>query len=380
MHVVALGGPGGVGRPAARLAATFPFVSTLTVADRDEAAARAFAAELGVRAEVVDVTDSDRLHAVLSHADVVLNTVGPSFRFGVPILQAAIDARCHYIDVCDDWEPTLAMLDLHPQAQQAGVVAIIGLGASPGVSNLLARLAIDALDSAHTVYTGWDLSAAVPEEGGPSPSAATVHGLHQLTGTVRVMRDGQPTNERPIQRLHLAVPGFGSGPVWTIGHPEAVTLPRTFPSLRTSLNVMHAPHSHVLGIRALAGLIDAGLVDIRRAARWAEALEGTPPDPVKLSEAARNRQRLPPLFAVAQGVLNDRPQTITAAITDMPEGGMGAATGIPLAMGLRVLEGTDRPEPGVWTPEAVVPPGPFLDWVAPYCGRASGQLVELHRS
>ena len=43
---------------------------------------------------------------------VVMNTVGPFFRFGVPILTAAIDAGTDYIDVCDDWEPTLEMLAL----------------------------------------------------------------------------------------------------------------------------------------------------------------------------------------------------------------------------------------------------------------------------
>jgi saccharopine dehydrogenase-like NADP-dependent oxidoreductase len=379
MRVVALGGAGGVGRHAVAVARTLPGVTHMVVADRDGEAARRVGEELGVVHTAVDVTDGPALHRVLSDADVVLNTVGPSYRFGVPILDAAIAAGCHYLDVCDDWEPTLEMLDRHDAARDAGVVAVIGLGASPGVSNLLARLAIEALDVPQEVFTGWDLSVAVPDAAGPSPSAATVHGLHQLSGTVRVWRDGRTVDEPPLQSLHLDVPGFGSGRVWTIGHPEAVTLPRTWPALRTSLNVMHAPWWHVVGVRGLAALIDSGRVSVRTAATWAERLEGPPPNPRALSEAIWARTRLPPLFAVARGERKGEPAVVSAVIAAFPEGGMGAATGIPLAMGLRLFHGEHVLQPGVWTPESTISPRPFLDGLAPHCGRSPDGFVELHR-
>jgi short subunit dehydrogenase-like uncharacterized protein len=41
----------------------------------------------------------------------VLNCVGPFYRFGPPVLTAAIKAGVSYLDVCDDWEPTLDMLE-----------------------------------------------------------------------------------------------------------------------------------------------------------------------------------------------------------------------------------------------------------------------------
>ncbi|MBW2087346.1 MAG: saccharopine dehydrogenase, partial [Deltaproteobacteria bacterium] len=57
------------------------------------------------------------------------------------------EARCHYIDINDDWEPTLDMLKLDEEARQAGITAIIGMGASPGVSNLLAVKAMSLFDT-----------------------------------------------------------------------------------------------------------------------------------------------------------------------------------------------------------------------------------------
>src|SRR5690606_15578076 len=99
----------------------------------DETAARAFAAELGVEALGLDVTDGPALDAALRAADLVVNTVGPYFRFGPPILAAAIAAGCDYIDICDDPQPTIEMLELDARAKAAGVTALLGMGASPGV-------------------------------------------------------------------------------------------------------------------------------------------------------------------------------------------------------------------------------------------------------
>jgi len=379
MHVVALGGAGGMGRMAARTAAGLPFVERLTVADLHAQAASDLVATLPCEAEAVavDVTEHDALVSILEGADAVLNTVGPSFRFGVPVARAAIAAGCPMIDVCDDWEPTLDLLDLHALAQDTDTTLIIGLGASPGVSNLLARLAIEQLDEAHTAITAWDLTGAVPERGGPRPSAATVHGMHQLSGTVRVWRSGEAVDERPLRPLALDVPGIGPVDLWTIGHPEAVTLPRTWPGLHTCLNAFHAPRLHVAAVQALAWGIDRGLSE-RRAASWAEALEGPPTPASQQREAVAQGHRLPPLFAYADGLHDGRPARVSATIRRMPDGGMAAATSIPLAMGLHVLR-AGCPS-GVWTPEAIIDPVPFLARLAPFCGCAPDALVEVVRS
>ena len=70
-----------------------------------------------------------------------MSTVGPFFVFRPPILPAAIDAACDYIDICDDPDPTLEMLAFDDRAQAAGVTALLGMGGNPGVANLLAVIA-----------------------------------------------------------------------------------------------------------------------------------------------------------------------------------------------------------------------------------------------
>jgi len=385
MKVVALGGSGGMGRHTARVAHGYDFVETLVIADRDGEAAARFAQSLGgrARAATVDVTDTEALSRLLSEADVVVNTVGPYYRFGVPILRAAIDAKCHYLDICDDWEPTLEMLDLDGAAREAGVTAVIGLGASPGISNLLAVEAIRELDRATEIYTAWDLEGAVPERIGTEPSAAMVHGFHQLSGTIRVYDGGGYAEIRPLEPRDVDYPGLGPLRLWTIGHPEAVTLPRTYPDLQRSLNLMFASRFNLFGTRVLSSLVTRGWFTERRAAWWAERLEAAPVEADREEQLrAVKKGGPPPLFALARGEKDGRPASAAVMITSAPPGGMGGVTGVPLAVGLDLLGRGRLERRGVFAPEAVVDPSAFFEALAPHCvpSRPLAQLTVTTRS
>ena len=54
------------------------------------------------------------------------------------------------------------MLSLNETAKKNGIKAILGIGASPGITNVLGALAIRELDSTEKIYTGWDISSAKP--------------------------------------------------------------------------------------------------------------------------------------------------------------------------------------------------------------------------
>jgi len=371
-----------MGQYAVRATLEFDFVESVVVADLDLDAAERFAANCGPKAHAahVEVTDPGRLAELMGDADVVLNTVGPFFRFGVPVLRAAIEARCDYIDICDDWEPTLEMFELDASAREAGVVAVIGVGASPGVSNMLAVEAARELDEVHALFTGWDLDSASPEHHGSEPSAATVHGIQQLTGTIRTLRDRRFVDRAPIQRFDIDYPGLGRYPVWSIGHPEAVTLPRVYPSLSSCVNVMSTGRLTIFALRRLAWLIDHGWVSPARVASWVEAggRTGTS-DTQELGEmlATGDWNKPPPLFALAEGSKDGAPARVGAAFTSAPLGGMGGATGVPLAVGVALLHEPGERRPGVHAPEGVFDPDRFFELLAPRCMPARTSPSEL---
>ena len=106
MRVLALGGSGGMGRFAVREAIQMDSIDRVVVADLNAAAAQEFASSLGPKAEGLglDVMNEDALRKAMQDVDVVINTVGPFFKFGPPVLRMAIECQKHYLDICDDWE------------------------------------------------------------------------------------------------------------------------------------------------------------------------------------------------------------------------------------------------------------------------------------
>ncbi|WP_446224327.1 saccharopine dehydrogenase family protein [Nocardia sp. IBHARD005] len=362
MRVLVLGGAGEIGRAAAKMLATAENIEQIVIADLAETTARAVADELGpvAVARQIDVTDRDRLVALAGECDVVVNTVGPYFRFGPGILSAVIEARRNYIDVCDDPAPTATMLDMHEQAVANGVTAVIGMGASPGVANLLASQAIAGLDRVESVVTGWNLLMAQPRQRSWRPSAAIVHGIEQVSNPIPVIRGREQVREKPLRKTMIDYPGIGPGAGWTFGHPEPVTLARTFPEIADCVNVAVAPPHVIAPLTALGSAVRVGLLSRERAASMAAVVENMlPSSPI----AALDNADLPPLFAVATGTLDGEPATIGCALAQFPGLSMAEATGIPLAVG--ALLNADHP--GVHPPEAVFEPGAFFRRLAPYC-------------
>jgi len=323
MKVIALGGCGGMGRYAVKTALGYDFVKEIVIADLDEKRGLAFAETCGPKTSFlkIDVNNRSALEQLFSDADVVMTTVGPYYRFGVPILKAAIDTGCHYIDINDDWEPTLEMLDLKTRAEKAGITAIIGLGASPGQSNMLAAKALSLLDTADELITGWgvsgdsDIGKEDASEDGPggagSYGAAIEHWVHQITGTIRLFQDGKYADVKPMQEVHIDYPGIGKGIAYTVGHPEPLTLPLFRPDIVQSCNVMVISPRLIEMLRALAKDVDDGQMTVSEAAQLIMA--PIPDREKKRMDKDRKRTkgpRLPSLFAYAKG-LKDGKEKIT---------------------------------------------------------------------
>jgi saccharopine dehydrogenase-like NADP-dependent oxidoreductase len=124
----------------------------------------------------------------MSGADVILNTVGPYYVYGERIVKAAIEAKTNLVDVCDDGDATEKMLALDSKAKKAGVSMVVGLGATPGITNLMARTGADKLDHVDDIDTAWAWTAIDPKMTG---SGIVEHYLHAVDGEVLTYKDGR---------------------------------------------------------------------------------------------------------------------------------------------------------------------------------------------
>ena len=406
IRVVALGGCGGMGQFAVRTALGFDFVDEIVIGDRDEHRAREFAARCGPRTSSVgvDVLDETALADMLKGADVVMATVGPYYRFGVPILQAAIRAGCHYLDINDDWEPTLDMLALDEEARKAGVTAVIGMGASPGLSNLLALKAMGELDKVDDLVTGWGTGghdeelSEKPGEGG-TLRAATEHWIHQLTGKIRVRRNGEYVDANPFEEIRIDYPGIGAVTTHTVGHPEPITLPRFRPEIRNSWNVMNMPPYVIEPMRWVASQVNAGRMSTDEAtdqvnnilmggSGWGKLLLtrlGRRMFVQYLLASRKTVSYVATLFAYAAGTKDGKPRKVGTRLSAVPYGGMknetmGGVTGVPLATALAMFAKGKIDRRGVFAPEGAIEPDAFFDELAPLCTPRkidAKELVEL---
>lgn len=364
MRVLCLGGNGHMGREAVRTLLREPKVQRVTVTDLDGEAAGRFVASLGderAQALGLDVRNEGALRNALSAHDIALNTTGPFYRFGVPILRAAIETGTTYLDVCDDVEPTLEMIQHDRLARSTNARAIIGMGASPGITNLAAKELVKQLDETEEIITAWAEGGGDPGDFGP---AVIEHTLHIITGRAPTFRNGRQVRIRPYRERVVVPfpPPIGPLKLGHVAHPEPLTLPCAVPGLLTCSNLGgHLPMSDMRLILLLGRAIDLHLLDIRRAARILLRLGAW--------ESRRGVLR-PPAGGIYVAAIGKRGGQRVAAVirgsSNRPELTMATATGRPLALAaLHLLDGAEIP-PGVHPPESVLERQPLVSLARRY--------------
>src|SRR3954447_1105006 len=144
-------GTGGVGTAVAAVAQRRDFFERITFADLDPARPQALVDRLDdsrFGAAQVDASDAGSVAALARHADVVLNATDP--RFNLPVFEAALESRCTYLDMAMSLSGPGVMLGDEQFAQHdrwvdAGLLALVGIGVEPGLSDVFARYAADHL-------------------------------------------------------------------------------------------------------------------------------------------------------------------------------------------------------------------------------------------
>lgn len=367
--VVVLGGCGGVGAVAVQALASDHYFDEVVIADlRGEDAQRAAAAlaKAGDKAAfsgvAVDAASAASLSSVIGGADVVLNCIGPFYRFGPPILQAAIDARVDYVDICDDLKPTERMLEMDGAARAAGISALIGMGNSPGLANVFARLCADVLlDQVESVDI-MHIHGGEPDEG----AAVIKHRIHAMMNDIPLFIDGkfiqvrqlEPSGQAFVQQTEFR--NVGTFPVYPYPHPETITLPKHIPGLRRATN---------LGVIFPLSYFHLTQEMVRVGACTDEPLtvQGQKVVPLEFSVAhiqAQRPHRLREagiqgpggcLKVVVGGHKDGETRTIVLSLSSK-SAGAGEGTGIPAAAGAVLMGRGDVTVKGVVPPEAAVQP------------------------
>lgn len=365
MKVVVLGGAGGMGQYAVRDLSLNSFFEEIVVADANEDALQSLVLELDnekISTVKIDITNEEQLKELLTGAAVTLNFIGPFYKFGPLMIEAAIEAKSHYVDICDDFDAAEAILAMDEKAKEAGLTVLTGMGASPGMTNIFAKLGIETLDEVEEIDTIWVMGA--PETG----SAVLYHLLHSATGKVPSYDKGKRTLiDSFVDEGSLTIDfpePLGKVTVYDIGHPEPITIPKFYPSLKKVTNkgtFMPADF-----IEKLKVLLELGFASDDQLA-FDQGVSLSPRDFTVqfLQEYFKENKQLSDGFGGLQVIVKGKKdnEQVTLTYTTVSNESTGASTGVPAATAAELIANGTITNRGVIAPE-VLDPMQFLQAMA----------------
>ena len=160
----------------------------VTIADLREFEGNFIANKLGNKANFIklDIRHFDTLVEILRGYKLVIHIIGPYFMFGDWIPRAAIQAGINYVDICDDHDVTLTLLNLNKRVEREGLTFLINMGASPGLTNIMAKIGAEELEKVRSVRILW-----FEDTGEDIGLGALMHWAHIAMGKIPIYRNGK---------------------------------------------------------------------------------------------------------------------------------------------------------------------------------------------
>ncbi len=236
MKIVVAGGAGQTGQCAVRDLLRSKNVERVIVADYEATGMDKLRAKLSQDADKVefrkvDVRNHDESSSVFRGCDVVINAV--QYYFNLDVMAIALASGLSYLDFGGLYHTTLQQINqFDHKFKEANLLAIAGMGAQPGITNLMVKYALTSLDKAQSVeiLDGWrDLTRT----GSPmyfTWSPQTFFDESSLDAIA--YENGKYVTKRPFsepQKVRFPKP-VGEIDVYVSLHSELATLPQSFES------------------------------------------------------------------------------------------------------------------------------------------------------
>lgn len=110
----------------------------------------------------IDLFKMERVRRVLknSGAKVLVNCATDDFNLGLTKL--ALELRMNYLDLGSEDAMLREQQKLHDSFQEAGLLAVSGIGSTPGINNVMLRYVADKFDTIDTVHLGFAWNSNMP--------------------------------------------------------------------------------------------------------------------------------------------------------------------------------------------------------------------------
>jgi lysine 6-dehydrogenase len=367
MKVLVLGGAGIVGRAITKDLVAQTDVEQVMIGDLNVSKAERYLQLLNstkASVEKLDVSDHERLVAVMRDFDVIANCV--YYDTIIPVTKAAIEAKTHIVDLGGFFYGTQKQMEMDGAAREAGITLLHGCGSGPGLTNVLCRYGAEKLDRVHEIHI---------RAGGvaPSPDSPPVKGAGM---TIRTVLDEFTTNPVVFEDMEykkmpcisgkevIEFPApIGPQPTYFSLHSEPLTLSKYIEGVRkVHLKVVFPDEE----IEAISPLIRMGLTSV-------EPLEyqGRPIVPrhfldrILVAQEQEEEEQGSEFCATVLWLIGQKGRTavkLTYEFMIEHEKRWGnTKTGVPFSIGVLMVGRGDIAKRGFTVPEEAVNPVKFIE-------------------
>jgi lysine 6-dehydrogenase len=338
VKVAVLGAAGTIAPAIVRDLASSEEVESILLLDLRAEAAKEVAERHGLGKATARGADArSNFAAELDGIDALVNSA--SYRINLDAMRACLEADCNYLDLGGLYRVTGEQLLLGPEFERAGLVAVLGIGSSPGKTNLMAaRVAreLGDVDSVHICAAGRDPD---PPDGASFPYALETL-LDELRLRPIVLRNGEPVRIAPMSpggEVDFGSPLGRSETIYTL-HSELRTFGPSFGCRESSFRLSLARPL----LDRLRALLDASEDEVRAASREAQA-----PSPrtvaVHIVEASGHGRTV-------------RMRAVTQPHEEWGLGGGVVSTAAPISAAVRLLARGSITGHGALAPETCISP------------------------
>ncbi len=399
MRLVVLGG-GAMGRITVRALAEDDRVSEVLVGDMNVAAAERVVAGLAAGREKVsvaacDVRDVAATTRLLDGADAVLNAT--DYTFNLEVMRAALAAHAPYADLGGLFHMTRRQYELDSAFREAGLTAVLGIGSTPGITNLLARIAADHLDTVERLDVRIGSGDTRPADAHFVPPYSIRTIFDECTLEPMVYADGAWSAVAPMsggEEIEFPAPVGQVEAMYTL-HSEVALFPVSFGAqgLKHASFKIAFPEAFLAQLRLLVdlGLASTEMIEARGVKRGTMARVAPREVMVALLAARQNAAAAASgepaepsdcdvLRVIAEGTRDGAPARLVEEMVVSPfrPWGVGAGdidTGVPLAIaGILLASGAARVT-GAHGAELVFEPLAFLRELGRYGMRATETIT-----
>jgi saccharopine dehydrogenase-like NADP-dependent oxidoreductase len=318
-----------------------------------------------IRPVPVDVRDIDSTTKLVEGHDVLVNCV--TYYLNVDVMRAALQARVPYTDLGGLYHGSRKQFELHEEFERAGVTAVLGMGSTPGITNVMAGALAQRMDSVSEIH----VRVACHDEAASGPlqipyALDTI--LDEFALEPMVYSEGQAKAVPPMsgsELIDFPQPVGKAEAVYSL-HSEVAMFPRSFPGLREAGFKVAFPRDFTQKIRFLVELGFASRDKIVGNVSPREMLLAVIGRQSTIDTEPRDCDVL---RVLVKGIKEGKPVTATAESVIFPHAkwkiSAGALdTGVPLSIVAQMLaQGVIR-TPGVLCPETSVPPDFFFQELA----------------